>query len=342
VKDQLSYFRRLVDRIATIPGVRAAGVDHILPFGNTGSMNSFWVEGTPSNQKDQFAIDDNVSPQFFSAMGIPLIEGRFFSEADGSSSNVIIVNQSFARHYFPDRSALGGRVRGGEHDTFPWTTIIGIVGNVRGNSIVGDTHETAIEKAPEPEIYRPFWHGAGPQQAAFIATRSSLPPQTLIPALRAAARSIDPTIALAGLRTMQQAVDAATSRRRFQTTLLTIFAVTSLVLALIGFYGLLAYSVRQRVAEIGVRIALGASRPRVISMVVRQGLRLALIGLALGLTAAFMLARFLAGVLYGVSPYDPWTFVVAPALVLLAALIACGVPAWRAAHIEPVEALRSE
>jgi putative ABC transport system permease protein len=341
-KDQLSYYKRLVDRIDAIPGVRAVGVDHILPFGNAGSMSSFWVEGSPSNRKEQFAIDDNVSPQFFQAMGIPLIEGRFFSEADGSSSNLIIVNQSFARHYFPGKSALGGRVRGGEHDTFPWKTIIGVVGDVRGNSIAGDTHESVIEKAPEPEIYWPFWHSTGQQQAAFIATRSALPPQTLIPTLRAAARSIDPAIALAGLRTMQQAVDAATSRRRFQTTLLTIFAVTALVLALIGLYGLLAYSVRQRVAEIGVRIALGASRARVISMIVRQGLRLVLIGLVIGLAASFVLVRFLAGALYGVSPYDPWTFVAAPALVLLAALIACSAPAWRAAHIEPVEALRSE
>jgi ABC-type antimicrobial peptide transport system permease subunit len=160
--------------------------------------------------------------------------------------------------------------------------------------------------------------------------------------LRAAIRSLDATIAPSDIQTMQQAVAASTARRRFQTTLLTIFAVTSLVLALIGLYGLLAYSVRQRVAEIGVRIALGASRARVISMVVRQGIRLVLIGLALGLAAAFVLVRFLAGVLYRVSPYDPWTFVAAPALVLLAALIACSAPAWRAAHIEPVEALRSE
>jgi putative ABC transport system permease protein len=340
--DQLSYYRRLVDRIAAIPGVRAAGVDHILPFGNAGTMSSFWVDGSPSNHKGQFAVDDTVSPQFFQAMGIPLMGGRFFSEADGSSSKVIIVNQSFARNYFPDGNALGGRVRGGEHDTSPWATIIGIVGDVRGNSIVGDTHETAIEKAPEPEIYRPFWYGNAPRQNAFVATRSSLPPQTLIPALRDAARSIDPTIALAGVRTMQQAVDAATSRRRFQTMLLTIFAITSLVLALIGLYGLLAYSVRQRVSEIGVRIALGASRARVIGMVVRQGLRLVLIGLTLGLAAAFLLVRFLAGVLYDVSPYDPWTFAAAPALVLLAALIACSAPAWRAAHIDPIEALRSE
>jgi predicted permease len=342
-KDQLSYYKRLVDRLTAIPGVRAVGVDHILPFGSAGSMASFWVDGSSNNRRDQFAVADDVSPQFFRAMGIPLMEGRFFSETDSSLSNVIIVNQSFAHHYFSGRSAIGGRVRGGEHDTFPWKTIIGVVGDVRGNSIAGDTHETVIEKAPEPEMYSPFWNNStAPRQAAFIATRSSLSPQLLIPALRAAARSIDPSVALAGLRTMQQAVDAATSRRRFQTILLTIFAITSLVLALIGLYGLLAYSVRQRVAEIGVRIALGASRARVIGMVVRQGLRLVLIGLALGLAAAFLLVRFLAGVLYGVSPYDPWTFAAAPALVLLAALIACSAPAWRAAHIDPIEALRSE
>jgi ABC-type antimicrobial peptide transport system permease subunit len=146
---------------------------------------------------------------------------------------------------------------------------------------------------------------------------------------------------------MQQAVAASNARRRFQTTLLTIFGAIALTLALVGLYGMLAYSVRQRVPEIGVRIALGASRPCVISMVVRRGLRLVLIGLALGLAAAFILVRFLsvrflASVLYRVSPYDPWTFVAAPALVLLAALIACTAPAWRAAHIEPVEALRSE
>jgi predicted permease len=342
-QDQLSYYKRLVDRIAAIPGVRATGVDHILPFGNAGSMSSFWVDGSPSNRKDQFAVADDVSPQFFRAMGTPLKEGRFFSEADGSSSNIIIVNQSFARHYFSGRSAIGGRVRGGEHDTFPWKTIIGVVGDVRGNGIAGDTHETAIEKAPEPEIYSPFWHDStAPRPAAFIATRSSLSSQALIPALRAAARSIDPGIALAELRTMQQAVDAATSRRRFQTMLLSVFAVTALLLAVVGLYGVLAYSVRQRVPEIGVRIALGATRARVVSMVVRQGLRLVFMGLAFGLFAAFILVRFLAGVLFGVSPYDPWTFVAAPVLVVLAALIACSAPAWRAAHIEPIEALRSE
>lgn len=333
-QDRLSYFRRLLDRVAAIPGVRAAGADYLLPLSNNGSLSTLWVEGSPNNTKGQLAADDHVTPQFLTAMGTPLIRGRYFTEADGPSSNIIIVNQRFAHHYFPGRDALGGHVRGSADDKAPWKTIVGIVGDVRG---------TSMEKAPEPEIYWPFWHDTlAARQDAFIAVRSFLPPDTLIPALRAALRSVDATIAPSAIQTMQQAVATSTARRRFQTTLLTIFAVTSLVLALIGLYGLLAYSVRQRVAEIGVRIALGASRARVITMVVRQGLRLVLIGLALGLAAAFVLVRFLAGVLYGVSPYDPWTFVAAPALVLLAALIACSAPAWHAAHIEPVEALRSE
>jgi predicted permease len=280
------------------------------------------------------AADDHVTPEFLSAMGTPLIRGRFFTEADGPSSNLIIVNQSFARHYFPGRDALGGHVRGSDDDKSRWKTIVGIVGDVRGSS---------LEKAPEPQIYRPFWHDApAARQDAFIAVRSFLPPDMLILPLRAATRSVDATIAPSDIRTMQQAVASSTSRRRFQTTLLTIFAVTSLVLALVGLYGLLAYSVRQRVPEIGVRIALGASRARVIGMVMRQGLRLVLLGLAFGLAAALGLVRFLASALYGVRPYDPWTFVIAPLLVMLAALIACSAPAWRAAHIEPVEALRSE
>jgi ABC-type antimicrobial peptide transport system permease subunit len=141
---------------------------------------------------------------------------------------------------------------------------------------------------------------------------------------------------------MQQLITSNTSRRRFQTTLLALFASVALLLTAIGLYGVLSYSVRQRVPEIGVRIALGATRTRVILMVVNQGLRLVLIGLVLGLAASFVLVRFISSALYGVRPYDPWTFLAAPALVLLAAFLACGTPAWRAAHIQPIEALRSE
>jgi putative ABC transport system permease protein len=325
-----SFFSRLLDRITLVPGVQAVGAVTVLPFSNSHSMTTLWVDGYRDNTREAMIDGSSVTPHYFTAMNTPLITGRFFVNADRDAKpEVVIVNQSFARKYFPGRDAVGKRLRENADSTAPWKTIVGIVADVRNES---------LDQAPVPQIYSPLFEAPN----ASIAVRSSLPPETLIPAMRAAVRSIDPSIALADIHTMQQAVVASNARRRFQTTLLTIFGAIALLLALVGLYGVLAYSVRQRVPEIGVRIALGASRPRVITMVVRQGLRLVLIGLALGLAAAFVLVRFLAGVLYGVSPYDPWTFVGAPALVLLAALIACSAPAWRAAHIEPVEALRSE
>jgi putative ABC transport system permease protein len=331
-QQRLSFFRNLLERLAGIPGVRASGAVNFLPLSNSGSMTFLWVDGYRDNNKDQLVEDDRVTQRYFSAMDTPLFAGRFFTDADRAGSPlVVIVNQSFAKQYFPGKSALGHRLRTGGHPNSRWETIVGVVGDLRG---------TRLEDTPAPQLYSPFWQGDA--AGAFVATRSSLPPEMLVASIRAALRAIDPTIAAANIQTMGQAITAATSRRRFQTTLLTIFGAIALLLALVGLYGVLAYSVRQRVAEIGVRIALGASRARVIGMVVRQGLRLVLIGLALGFAAAFLLVRFLAGVLYDVSPYDPWTFAAAPALILLAALIACSAPAWRAAHIDPIEALRSE
>jgi predicted permease len=325
-----AFFRRLLDRIARIPGIDSAGAVTVLPFSNAHSMTTLWVDGYRDNKRDTLIDGSAVTPHYFTAMNTPLITGRFFVDADrDAKSEVVIVNQSFARKYFPSQSALGKRLRDSADSKAPWKTVVGVVADVRNES---------LDEAPVPQIYVPF----DDNQNASIAVRSSLPPEALIGTVRTALRSIDPSIALADIQTMQQAVAASTARRRFQTTLLTIFGAIALLLALVGLYGVLAYSVRQRVPEIGVRIALGASRPRVITMVVQQGLRLVLIGLVLGLAAAFILVRFLAGILYGVSPYDPWTFVAAPALVLLAAVIACSAPAWRAAHIQPIEALRSE
>jgi predicted permease len=263
-------------------------------------------------------------------MATPLIAGRFFTDADDSeSADVVIVNQSFVRKYFPGQNAMGKRLRDSADPKAPWKTIVGVVADVRNES---------LDQAPVPQFYSPLTDA----ESASIAVRSSLPPESLIAAMRAAVRSIDPSIALADMHTMQQAVAASTARRRFQTTLLTTFGVVSLLLALVGLYGVLDYSVRQRVPEIGIRMALGATRARVIGMVVRQGLRLVVLGLATGIAAALALARLVSSALYGVRPYDPWTFIAAPVLVVLAALIACCTPAWRAAHIEPIEALRSE
>ena len=325
-----AFFRRLLDRIAHVPGIEAAGAVTVLPFSNSHSVNSIWVEGYRGNSQEALIDGSSVTPHYFAAMATPLISGRSFTDADRAGHpQVAIVNQSFVRKYFPGQDAVGKRMRDGPDSKIPWKTIVGVVADMRYAS---------LDQAPVPQIYTPF----DDIQGANIAVRSSLPPDALVATMREAMRSVDPSIALADIHTMAQAVAASTARRRFQTTLLTTFGAIALLLALAGLYGVLDYSVRQRIPEIGVRIALGATRSRVISMVVRQGLRLVLIGLILGIAAAFLLARFLTGALYGVRPYDPWTFLAAPALVLLAALITCCTPAWRAAHIQPIEALRSE
>lgn len=327
-----AYFHRLLDAIAAIPGVQATGAVTIAPFSHAGSMTFLWVDGYRNNTPDKLIEDDMPTPDYFTAMRMPLLAGRFFTPADRDNSpKVVIVNASFEKQYFPDESAIGHRLRAGDVQKGPWATIVGVV---------GDVHSESLERAPQPQIYSPFWQDDN--GSANIATRASLPPDALIASIQRTARSVDPTVAIANLQTMQQAIAASTARRRFQTTLLSVFAAIALLLALVGLYGLLAYSVCQRIAEIGVRMALGASRQRVIAMILRQGLRLVFAGLALGLIAALELVRLLASMLYGVRAYDPWTFVAAPLLVVLATLVACGTPAWHAAHIEPVEALRSE
>ena len=325
-----AFFQRLLDKLAHIPGVTATGAVTVLPFSNSHSMTSIWVDGYRDNSKDALIDGSTVSPHYFSAMQTPLIAGRFFADADRGGD--VIVNQSFVRKYFPGQDAVGKRLRNDSKPSTPWKIIVGVVADVRYEG---------LDQPPAPQLYGPLWNGDGIQNAD-IVVRSSLPPTSLIASMRAITRSLDPSVALADMRTMQQAVAASTARRRFQTMLLSIFAVAALLLALVGLYGLLAYSVRQRVAEIGVRIALGASRPHVIGMVVRQGLRLVGIGIAVGIAAAAALTRLLASSLYGVSVFDPRTFFAAPLLVILAATAACAAPAWRAAHIEPVAALRSE
>jgi predicted permease len=326
------YFHRLLDAITAIPGVQSTGAITILPLSHAGSMTFLWVDGYRHNAPNTLIEDDEATPGYFNAMGTPLLAGRFFTPADRDNSpKVVIVNASFEKKYFSGQSAVGHRLRTGDVEKGPWATIVGVV---------ADVHSESLEQAPQAQIYSPFWQDDN--GGANIATRASLPPDALITSIQRTARSVDSTVAIANLQTMQQAVAASTARRRFQTTLLSIFASVALLLALIGLYGLLAYSVRQRIQEIGVRIALGASRSRVIGMVVRQGLRLVLAGLIVGLCAAFAGVRLLAGMLYGIRTYDPWTFIAAPLLVILAALIACCAPAWHAAHIEPMKALRTE
>jgi putative ABC transport system permease protein len=209
-----------------------------------------------------------------------------------------------------------------------WSTIVGVVADVR---------HTSLEKSPEPTIYEPArW------EVDSVAIRTALPKGEIVTSVRNAMHEIDPAIGLSDIQTMRERITEAAAHRTFQTVLLAAFAGIAVLLALIGLYGLLSYAVRQRTAEIGVRMALGAGQAAVIGMVVRHGLMLTGIGLAAGLLASAALARWSAAWLYGVRALDPVTFVIVPAFMLTAAAIACVLPAWKAARIDPIRSLREQ
>jgi predicted permease len=330
-RDQrLAFYRVLLGKIQSIPGVESAGVIDWLPLSHSESIGTFWVDGY-DNQKNQMVNGRSITPQYFSAMGIPLVRGRSFTDNDASGHPAVtMVNQAFATKYFGTRDPVGLGIRSGPHD--PLRTVIGVVGNV---------HHSSLETPAAPEMYQPLWQtdlGGG----AFVVIRSSLPPDQIASAIRAALSNIDPNLALSDIHTMGELASQSTARRRFQTTLLTAFSGMAMLLGMVGVYGLLAYSVKQRTAEIGLRIALGAPRGRVLGMILRQGFQLFMAGLMLGLAGALALTRILTSFLYGVSALDPITFAAVPVLLLLATIMACLIPARRAANVDPMRTLRYE
>jgi predicted permease len=330
-EQRLVFFRALLSKIESIPGIESAGVINALPLSKSENVSTLWVDGY-ANQKDQLVNDRTITPRYFSAMGIPVVEGRSLTDYDAQGRpDVVMINQAFAKKYFGTRDPIGLGIRtSGPHN--PVRTVVGVVENVR---------HTSLEAAALPEVYEPLWQtdiGGG----AYFAIHSSLPPDGVATSVRSALRAVDPNLAFGEIQTMGKLTSQATARRRFQTTLLTAFAGTAMLLGMVGIYGLLAYSVKQRTAEIGLRIALGASRERVIGMILRQGLQLAIAGLLLGLAGALAFTRVLVSSLYAVSALDPITFAVVPALLLLVTIASCLIPARRAASIDPMHTLRYE
>jgi predicted permease len=331
----------VIGAIAALPGVLAVGGTSQLPLSHGESITLFRVDGYP-NRPNQTAAGRPAAGDYMQAMQMRLIAGRLLSAADipAQPSPVpptvraqpppvpaaVLVSESFAKLYFPGGNAIGGRVQCGQPGA-KWSTIVGVVADVR---------HTNLETAPQPTIYNPSWF------VDSLAIRTALPPEAMISAIRNAVHGIDPAIALSDIQTMSQRITEAASRRRFQTVLLAAFAGIAVFLALVGLYGLLSYVVRQRTTEIGVRMALGAGRGAVVGMVVRHGLMLTGAGLAIGLVAAGALARWIASLLVGVHAFDPVTFIAVPVFMLAAAAIACFVPAWKAARIDPIRALRQQ
>lgn len=329
-----TFFRGLLERAQRIHGIEAAGlVDH-LPLSHSESFTTVEVEGYP-NAKDQLEEGRRITPDYLSAMQIPLISGRLFTDQDGPGHPpVAMVNQAFAKKYFGGGDPTGHHLRGAANS--PWTTIVGEVGDVRNMS---------LEAAATPQIYQPFWlddSDTTPTSGAYLTVRSLLPQDAVVSEIRAAVRSLDPNLAVADIRTMGSLETEETARRRFQTTLVTVFSAIAFFLAIVGIYGLLAYSVRQRTGEIGLRMALGSSRSQVVRLVLLEGLRLVGTGLLIGLAAAAMCSRMMASFLYDVPAIDPLTFSLIPLLLLMATTAACLIPSFRAAAVDPMNALRHE
>jgi putative ABC transport system permease protein len=274
-----------------------------------------------------------VGPDFFQALRIPLVKGRYFTGHDTQdSAPVAIVSEGFVRRFFPNQEALGKRIQQSETGYGNrWMEIVGVVGNVKYLGLTVDT---------DPAYYMPFAQMYGSRM--FLAVRSPGDAALLTEALRREIQSIDPGVTLAQIGTMEQALALSVSQPRFDTMLLALFAGIALVLAVVGIYGMVAYSVAQRTHEIGVRMALGAAQADVMRMVVRQGASLAAIGILFGLGGAFVLTRLLKSMLFGIGVTDVLTFAAAPLGMMFVVLLATFIPALRATRISPVVALRYE
>lgn len=328
---QRNLIASLLEGIRAIPGVEAVGMIDHLPFTSSESLSSVLIEGY-ANEKNQLVEYRSITPDYLSAMQISMVAGRGFTEGDGpGTAPLAIVNEAFAKKYFGAQNPIGGHVR--QNERGPWSTVVGLIGNVRNEG---------LESQVEPQIYQPFLQNEDSEGIQNLAVRSTLPPDALVAAIRTAVHAVDPTLPVEDVHTMSDLVSQSTARRRFQTTLVTVFSGIAMLLVMVGVYGLLAYSVRQRRGEIGIRMALGSSRVGVVRLILKEGLMLLGVGLVVGVAAALVGVRLLAGFLYGVSVLDPVTFVVVPLLLLVATLAASLIPSLRAAGVDPIEALRHE
>jgi putative ABC transport system permease protein len=331
---QSAFFQELVTRVAALPGVTAAAAVSDLPL-RGGWGRSLTVEGRPVLSVGQAPMINHavVTPNYFRTMGIPLLEGRDFTDADhATATRVTIVDERLARQYWPNESPLGKRIRFGPPESNePWHTIIGVAGTVRHARLDRDLRET---------IYVPYLQI--PVNGMAIALRSSSDPQSLGGAVRKEVLAMDKDQPITNVLTMNEIVSRSIWQPRFYAMLFGIFAVLALVLAAVGIYGVMSYAITQRTHEIGIRMALGADRLRVLKLTLGQGMKLALTGVALGLVASLGLTRLISGLLFGVSATDLRTFVSLAVLLISVTLLACYLPARKATKVDPLVALRYE
>ncbi|HKQ73275.1 MAG TPA: ABC transporter permease [Blastocatellia bacterium] len=328
------FFQQLIEKVRAIPGVNAAGAISILPLSGGYSRTSIAIEGraemTELLPQARPRIHPRVvTPDYFQAMGIRLISGRLFAPQDDSAAPLVaLINQRAAQAYWPGQNPLGRRVQIG--GGAPWREVVGVVGDVK---------DQGMDKDVNPEVYF-SWAQTSQRNGTLVVRGANV--SSLAPAIRSKAQELDKQLPLSDMRTLEDIVGRSIAAPRSYTLLLALFAGIALTLAAVGVYGVMAYSVSQRAHEIGVRMALGA-RPRdTLKLVLKQGMRLALIGAAIGLIASWALTRLMKSLLFGVNATDPLTFIAIPLLLGLVALLACWIPAWRATKVDPVVALHWE
>ena len=332
----ISYWDRVLEQVRAVPGVKAAALSASAPMSPGMSVLAFQVAGRPEVPLHQSPIGHflEVSPGYFGTMGIPILQGREFAAVDATENpRAIVINEAMARREFPNQQPLGQRFSfgPGPDGEQQWLEIVGIVGNVR---------QYRADEAPVPMVYVP--HTSTPQRSYSLIVRAEGDALALSSSVRAAIQSVDPSLPIVRARTLDDVIGASLTQRRFNMTLLMVFAVIALILAIAGIYGTVAYAVAQRTQEIGIRVALGATTGEVLRLVLVDALKPVGGGLALGMVAAFALTRALDRLVYGISTTDTLTFVTLPLVLGLVAMIASWLPAMRATRVDPMIALRAD
>jgi putative ABC transport system permease protein len=330
LEKRAAFLQSMLDHVKVLPGVISAGVSNMLPLGGEGGNNLVAPEGSKVPLMERSLADiRQVSPDYFRTLGITLRAGRFFVEGD-RGHNVALVSPLTAARLWPGHNPLGKRFQVGG-DQSPLNEVVGIAGDVRGVS---------LNKNPSATVYLPYWQRNFNQ--ASLAVKTAMDPLAASSAIRKAIREVDPELPVPAFRTMDEIVAESVAQRRFQMTLVLLFAVMALLLASLGIYGVVSYSVAQRTNEMGIRVALGASRAGIRSLVLRQSLPPVMLGLGAGVVASLALSRVLSSLLFGIGPGDPVTILGVITLLSAVAIVAAYIPARRATQVDPITALRYE
>jgi putative ABC transport system permease protein len=328
-REQAAFYRRVLDNVQRIPGIQSAGLSDVLPLGQQNDREYFTIEKRPLPGGQELVADfRRISPRYLNTMGIALLRGRMLSGRDGRETPpVILVDETLANQYFPGENPIGRRMR-------LWGVFREVVG------IVSQVHHYGLEKEPAPTIYAPFEQM--PDRAMALAVRTTMDTQAVVKAVKQAVWSVDPGQPVFQIRSMRDYLSLAETAPRISTVLLLVFAGISMLLAALGIHGVVSYGVAERTREFGIRMALGSTPGQVKILVIRNGIKTALIGLLAGMAGAAALASGLRALLFGVAPLDPGVMGAVAALLLTVALIANYVPARRATRIDPMRALHHE